>query len=111
MRYLIIIIFILLTSPDTYCQCLPHGLPKFSVEIIARSSGNELDEPLIAGEEVFVSISFNTNRDSTGRLLHGLIPTFGPGWNPDKIDFNAFHAVLDNIFPHGLVRMMIALHM
>jgi hypothetical protein len=93
MRYLIILLFILFSSFDTFCQCIPHEDLEFQVEIIARSSGNDLDEPFIAGEEVFVSISYDSRIDTNGRIVHGLIPTFGPGWNIDKIDVEAFNPV------------------
>jgi hypothetical protein len=93
MRFLVPVVFFLLTSFNLFCQCSPSGIPEFTAEIVARSSGNSFDVPFIAGEEVFVRISFNTNRDSTARLLHGLIPTFGPGWDYNKINFTTFHPI------------------
>ena len=93
MRYLIILLFTYLSYLQTYSQCEPAGIPQFSSEILARSSGNDLNQPFISGEEVFIRISFNTNRDSTGRLMHGLIPSFGPGWDYDKINIDLFQPI------------------
>lgn len=93
MRYLILFLITILHFQYATSQCNPSGIPEFSANVLSRSSESDLDQPFIAGEEVFIRISFNTNRDSASRLMHGIIPTFGPGWDYDKIDFNFFNPI------------------
>jgi len=44
--------------------------------------------PFCAGSEVEICLEFNYNTTGTGNdWLHGIIPSFGPGWDTDAIDF------------------------
>lgn len=89
----IIAIFPLLIMPiDSSGQCEPNPDYEFDARIIARSSGSDLEAPLKPGEEIFIKVDYISLVDTNMRITHGVVPTFGPGWNLSNIDFNSFYA-------------------
>ena len=65
--------------------CLVVG----DIEITARSSGMDLEEPLLPGETV--SVCMNVDNYQTGQFngcqwFQGLIPVFGNGWDGSSFD-------------------------
>jgi len=57
-------------------------------EFEAFIDGELSEGPFCAGAEVEICLEFNYNTTGTGNdWLHGIIPSFGPGWDLDEIDF------------------------
>ena len=65
--------------------CLVLG----DVELTARSSGKDLQEPLLAGESVSVCMnveSYQTGQFNSCQWFQGMIPVFGAAWDPLSFD-------------------------
>jgi len=66
--------------------------PSLVIEVTERElEGGSLDGPFCPGEEISIHLEFFFDASETSSdWLSGIIPKFGPGWNIENFDYNAF---------------------